>query len=45
MSHNKAAARDATGVSIVRGGRSASSFAESQQLVEWAPLMRMPFCG
>jgi hypothetical protein len=37
--------RDAIDVSIVRGGRKAASFAESQQLASRAPLMRMPFCG
>lgn len=39
---NKAHSRDATAVSIVRGGRRVGSFAESQQLAEGAPLMRMP---
>jgi len=43
--HNKAAARDATGVSTVRGGRMFCSFAGSQQLVEGAPVSGMPFCG
>ncbi len=42
---NKAHAGDAAVVSIVRGGRRVGSFAESQQLAEGAPLMRMPFCG
>ena len=34
--------RDAIGVSIVRSGRKTGSFAECQQLIEGAPLMRMP---
>ena len=37
--------RDATAVSIVRGGREAGNFAERQQLAEGAPLMRKPFGG
>jgi hypothetical protein len=37
--------RDAAAVSIVRGGRSVSSFAERQQLAEGAPVSGMPFCG
>ena len=43
--HIKAAARDATGVSTVRGGRRSCDFAVRQQLVEGAPVSRMPFCG
>lgn len=35
--------RDATAVSIVSDVRRFGSFAERQQLVEGAPLMRMPF--
>ncbi len=42
---NKAHAGDATGVSIVLGGGRFGSFAERQQLVEGAPLMRMPLRG
>ena len=34
--------RDATAVSVVRSGRRVDSFAERQQLVEGAPLMRNP---
>jgi hypothetical protein len=34
--------RDATAVSIVRGGRRVDSFTERQQLAGGAPLMRMP---
>ncbi len=37
--------RDATAVSVVRDGRRVGSFGGRQQLVEGAPLMRMPFCG
>lgn len=42
---NKANSRDAIGVSIVHGGRMVGSFVGRQQLAEWAPLIRMPFCG
>ncbi len=42
---NKAAARDAIGVSIVRGGRRFCNFAGRKQLVERAPVSRMPICG
>jgi hypothetical protein len=37
--------RDATAVSIVRGGRRFVSFFGRQQLAHGAPLMRMPICG
>ncbi len=43
--HIKAASRDASVVSIVRGGRMFCNFAGRQQLVEGAPVSRMPFCG
>jgi hypothetical protein len=42
---NKAAARDATAVSIVRDGRRFCNSAGRQQLAEWAPVSRMPICG
>jgi len=42
---NKAAARDATIVSIVRSGRTFCNFAGRQQLAQGAPVSRMPFCG
>jgi hypothetical protein len=42
---NKAAARDAIGVSTVRGGRRFGAFAGRQQLAERAPVSSMPFCG
>ena len=38
----KAHSRNATAVSIVRGGRRAGTFAECQQLAEGAPLLRKP---
>jgi hypothetical protein len=41
--HNKAAARDATGVSIARGGRRFCNFAGRQQLAYGAPVSGMPF--
>ena len=37
--------RDAIAVSIVRSRHKVVGFADRQQLVEWAPLMRMPICG
>ncbi len=37
--------RDATAVPIVHAGGKVGRFAEHQQLVEWAPLMRMPLGG
>ena len=40
--HIKAAARDATGVSTVRGGRRFCAFAGCQQLAEGAPVSGMP---
>jgi hypothetical protein len=43
--HIKAAARDAAGVSIVRGGRRFRGFVGRQQLAEGAPVSGMPFCG
>jgi hypothetical protein len=43
--HIKAAARDATGVSTVRGGRRFCNFVGCQQPVERAPVSRMPICG
>jgi len=43
--HIKAAARDATGVSIVRSRRRFCSSAGCQQLVEWAPVSGMPSAG
>ena len=42
---NKAAARDATAVSIVRSGRKFCNFVGHQQLAEWAPVSRMPLGG
>ncbi len=42
---NKAAARDATGVSIVRIERRFCNFAGCQQLAHGAPVSGMPFCG
>jgi hypothetical protein len=42
---NKAAARDATGVSTVRGGRRFCNFVGHQQLAYGAPVSGMPFCG
>ncbi len=42
---NKAAARVAAAVSIVRGGRISCNFAGRQQLAEGAPVSSMPFCG
>jgi hypothetical protein len=42
---NKAAARDATGVSTVRSGRRFCSFTGRQKLVEGPPVSGMPFCG
>ena len=42
---NQAAARDATAVSTVRGGRRFCNFAGSQQLVEGAPVSRKTLCG
>ncbi len=41
--HIKAAARDATAVSTVCDRRMFCNFAGRQQLVEWAPVSRMPF--
>ncbi len=43
--HIKAAARDAIGVSIIRGGRKLCNFDGRQRLVEGAPVSRMPFGG
>jgi len=43
--HIKAAARDATAVSIGRGGRRFCNFVGRQQLVEGAPVSRMPLCA
>ncbi len=43
--HIKAAARDATAVSIVRDRRRFSNFDGRQQLVEGAPVSRESFCG
>lgn len=40
--HNKAAARDVTAVSIVLGQRMFCNFAGHLELVEWAPVSRMP---
>jgi hypothetical protein len=40
--HIKAAARDATGVSTVHGGRRFCNFAGRQQLFEGAPVSGMP---
>jgi hypothetical protein len=37
--------RDATGVSIVRGGRRFCNFAGRQQLAEGAPVSGLPICG
>ena len=43
--HIKAAARDATGVATVRGGRRFCNFAKHRQLTEGAPVSGMPICG
>ncbi len=43
--HIKAAARDAIAVSIGRGGRTFCNFVGRQQLVEGAPVSRVPMCG
>jgi hypothetical protein len=40
--HIKAAARDAIGVSTVRGGRRSCNFGGRQQLAEGAPVSGMP---
>ncbi len=43
--HNKANAGDAIALSTVHSVCTVGGFAGCQELVEWAPLIRIPFCG